>query len=105
MSTPSTRRGTSAVPAREVYRITIHPGPNTMQATARLAKVIIDRWLPGHAGGAVILSGPQLCQLLHPIFVRAERLRCEVTLQVDTSSGRPVITELGSPHHARGDAT
>lgn len=78
---------------REVYRVTIHPGRNTMEATSRLARLIIDRWMPGHAGGVVLLAGSQLCQLLHPLFVKAERIRRDIVLCVDTRSSRPVITE------------
>lgn len=79
---------------REVYRVTIHPGRNTMDATARLARLIIDRWMPGHAGGVVVLAGPQLCQLLHPLFIKAERIRRCIVLCVDTRTKRPVITEV-----------
>lgn len=79
---------------REVYRVTIHPGRNIEQAVARLARLIIDRWMPGHAGGVVVIAGPQLCQLLAPLFAKAERERRSITLSVDTTDPRPVITEI-----------
>lgn len=79
---------------REVYRVTIHPGRNVELAVARLARLIIDRWLPGHAGGVVLIAGPQLCQLLHPLFLKSERERRSITISVDTTDPRPVITEI-----------
>lgn len=78
---------------REVYRVTIHPGRNIEQAVARLARLIIDRWMPGHAGGVVVIAGPQLCAILRPFFIKAERGCRNITIIVDTTETRPVIME------------
>jgi hypothetical protein len=81
---------------REIYIITLHPGRRAEEATARLAKAIIDRWMPNHAGGAPLLIGPGLCQLLHPFFQKANQRNRDVMLRIDTTDTRPVITEIGS---------
>jgi len=79
---------------RERYKVTIHPGRNPAMACAKLARVIIDRWLPNHAGGAPVLLARQLCPLLMPSFQKACRAGRDIVLDVDTTNHQPVITEL-----------
>ncbi len=88
-------RGERMTIARLRYRVVIHPGGKTMEATARLAKRIIDEWMPGNGGGVTLMIGPDLCALLHPLFQKAQAQNRDLTIEVDTTNGtRPVITEV-----------
>lgn len=79
---------------REVYRVTIHHSCNSGPAAERLARVIIDRWMPGNGGGVLVLLGPQLLCVLLPFFLKAKLQRRDVTISVDTTDPQPVITEI-----------
>jgi hypothetical protein len=76
------------------YVLTLHPGANVEVAVARAARYIIDRWMPGNAGGVVLLLGPQLCGLLHPIWQRANQTRRPINLRVELIANRPYVTEV-----------
>lgn len=80
--------------SREVYRVTMKPGGNTEKGVVKLARYIVDRWMPGNAGGVHVLATPALCQLLHPLWLRVQGEGRAMQLEVDTRSGRPVISEV-----------
>lgn len=68
----------------------IRPGPNPKAAAERLAELIINRWMPHNAGGAIFLLVPKLAAALCPLFERTQLL----TIQVDTFGTIPVIKEV-----------
>jgi hypothetical protein len=74
----------------EVYRVTITPGERPDLAALRMAKYIINRWMPDHAGGVVILLAPRLASLLQHFFTRP----AATEVSVDTRGITPVITEI-----------
>lgn len=77
----------------EVYRVDIHPTASA-QGPQRLAELIVQRWMPNNAGGAPFLMCPGLRKALEPLFDKAKLTRRSVVVSVDTTSNRPVITEI-----------
>jgi hypothetical protein len=78
--------------AHESYTVTVTPGPNAQHAAARLAKYIINRWMPGNAGGIHVMVTPQMAESLLPFFQR----KANTILTVDTMGTVPEIRE-GKP--------
>lgn len=75
---------------RATYRVTATPGQNAERAAASLARYVIDRWMPGNAGGVRVFGVPQLCALLLPFFQRDKA----TILEVDTRGITPVVKEV-----------
>ena len=75
---------------RETYRITVEPGANPGKAAMRMAKFIVDRWLPSNAGGVHVMITPSLCISLLPFFERTK----PTEISVDTHHNHPIITEI-----------
>lgn len=71
------------------FCVTLDPGNNVPQASMRLAKLIVDRWMPGNAGGVHLLVTPQMAKSLAAIWPH-DRPK---TLRVEIVGNRPVITE------------
>jgi hypothetical protein len=79
--------------AREIYRVTIHPGASAAGPT-KLATMIINRWMPNNAGGAPFLLAPKLAKSLEQFFARAKSSGKSVNIQISTMSLVPEITEI-----------
>jgi hypothetical protein len=77
------------VTTHEVYNITATPGANPQHAAARLASYIVNRWMPGNAGGVHVLITPKLASILLQFFARPK----PTVLEVNTVGLTPVITE------------
>lgn len=75
---------------RETYRITVEPGANPGKAAMRMAKFIVDRWLPSNAGGVHVMITPPLADSLLPFFQRPK----PTVVSVDTHRDHPIITEI-----------
>lgn len=74
----------------EVYTVTVQPGDNAKRAAVRMARYVVQRWMPGNAGGVHVFATPQLATLLLPFFTRPK----PTTLRVDTMGLTPVLTEI-----------
>lgn len=75
------------------YRVTLHPGQNVDVACVRLAKYVIDRWMPNHAGGAPVLLGPKLARSLRGFFDKANTSQKDVVISIHFEGHIPVISE------------
>ena len=75
---------------RETYRITVEPGTNPGMAAMRMAKFIVDRWLPDNSGGVHVMITPLLANSLLLLFQRPK----PTVVSVDTHGDRPIITEI-----------
>jgi hypothetical protein len=75
---------------RETYLLRAKPGKSPQTAAEKMSRYIIDRWIPGNAGGAHVLMGPGLTKLLLQFFKRPTPTK----LRVDTRGSKPVITEI-----------
>lgn len=78
---------------KEQYSIVVHPGANIHAASSRMARIIVDRWLPNNAGGIHLLMTPKVAQRLLPIFERANKLKRDVQVDINTLGMIPIITE------------
>ena len=75
--------------ARETDVVTVAPGANPDRAAARLARYIVDRWMPGNAGGIHLVATPRMASVLLQFFQRQQ----PTDLVVDTRGLVPVIRE------------
>jgi hypothetical protein len=80
--------------AHPPYTVVLTGGPRPEIAAARLAKLIIDRWHPGHAGGMVLLLGPKMAKSLLPFFSRAAATGRPITLRISVPHTVPLIEEV-----------
>lgn len=87
---------------KECYSVTLHPGKNIEQTAGRLALMIIDRWMPNHAGGAPLLLGAGLQRQLIPMYERINRVNKPMMIEVSTM--RPQI-EIREAEVHWGDAS
>lgn len=71
-------------------KIRITPGANPDKASLRLATLIVNKWMPGNAGGVHVICTPQLSKLLHQFFVRSKQTDIAVSFNGIT----PVISEI-----------
>lgn len=78
--------------AHEIYRVELRPGGNVEAAAGRLARTIIDRWIPGHAGGVHLLLTPKLASIVADLWRQVNDGARARTLVVDTRRGMPVLT-------------
>ena len=74
----------------ERYRVTVQPGKNAEAAAARLARLVVQRWMPGNGGGVHVFCTPNLAALLIQFFQREK----STTIEIDTDGITPVITEI-----------
>lgn len=66
---------------RTPYIITLHPGRRGDDAARRCSRYIIDRWMPGNAGGIHLLVGDQLSKALSTIYdYMTKPVRIRVTI-------------------------
>ncbi len=79
---------------RDPYTVDIQPNRNAVEASVKLAKYIIDRWMPGNAGGVHVIVTPQLARGLSPLYARATIERRVISIRITVPGQIPVITEL-----------
>lgn len=73
----------------EIYEVTVSPGHNPENASLKLAHYIINRWLPGNAGGVHFMLDRKMANSLLQFFQRSKN----TTLIINTMDNVPVITE------------
>lgn len=78
---------------REQYRIAIHPKASP-EGPAKMSRYIINRWMPGNAGGILVFGVPQLVGLLSPLFEKSRASGKDITIQINTLGITPVLTEI-----------
>lgn len=62
--------------------MTLHPGANPAKAASRAAQYIVNRWMPGNAGGVHLMVTPRLAQALLTIYNEMSgETRIRVTIQ------------------------
>jgi hypothetical protein len=55
------------------YTMTLHPGRNPAGAADKAARYIVDRWMPGNAGGVHVMITPRLAKALYTIYSEATK--------------------------------
>lgn len=75
------------------YTMTLKPGRNPDKAAAGATKYIVEAWLPGNAGGALLMVGPRLMDVLLQLYERAALERRPIKIRVESRGNRPYISE------------
>lgn len=76
------------------YTVELKPGANVDAAASRLAKLIIDRWMPGNAGGVHILLTPRLAGSLASLWAAVNASNKSKRFRVSIEGNKPLLTEM-----------
>ncbi len=76
------------------YTISLKPGANTAIAASKLAHFIVERWVPGNAGGVHVLITPRIAETLRGLWEEANAKNQERWFRVALQGNMPAIIEL-----------
>jgi hypothetical protein len=76
------------------FTITMHPGANVQRASAQLARLIIDRWMPDNAGGVHMLINPRLASSLSALWQQVNMEQKAKSFRVGIYGNVPNLVEI-----------
>lgn len=82
--------------ASDSYVLTLRPGVNAAAAAKGAATYIINRWMPGNAGGVHLMLTPHLTRMLVRWWEMVNLVDHPAEVRVTIENNRPVLTVLES---------
>jgi hypothetical protein len=77
------------------YTIACSPGSlDPWAAGKRAATVVVNRWMPGHAGGVHHIVTPRIAALFQEAFVAATKRGKPIEIRVSIENNLPLLTIL-----------
>jgi hypothetical protein len=70
------------------YTITLHPGKNAEAVAGKVARYIVDQWMPGNAGGVHLIVTPRLTKCLVEIY---KKMTTDTRIRVSLEGNVPLI--------------
>ena len=79
---------------KDPYELTLTPGANIEAAAAKVAKYIVNRWMPNNAGGIHMLVTPKIAAVLLELYKSVNATKISIKVRVTIENNIPVLSTV-----------